>query len=110
MKKRFKWKRAIMVFCIVMVLNLALILANHASVENIPSFVYVLVAVMDWPSVLLFLGFALLFDVSSFQGRNDFSFLTYYGNGLFSAFVWAVLAGFIFRRKSIADKSADTEK
>jgi hypothetical protein len=110
MKQRFKWERAIIVFCIVMVLNLALIWANHASVENIPSFVYILVAIMDWPSVLLFLGFALLFDVSSFQGRPDFSFLTYYGNGFFSALVWAILVGFIFHRNSITDKNASTEK
>jgi hypothetical protein len=110
MKQQFKLKRAIVVFCTVMALNLALVLANHASVERIPNFIYVLLAIIDWPSVLLFLGFALLFDVSSFQGRHDFSFLTYYVNGIFSALVWAIFVGFIFRRKSIAEKHTDITK
>src|SRR5476649_734885 len=99
MKKQFKWKRALIVFCIVMALNLALACADFS---NLPTFVYYLAYVMDYPSIWM----TFLFQKIPLSDGNHagFQFLVASVTGFFSAFVWAVLVGFIFRRKSIIEK------
>lgn len=105
MKKRFKWKRAIIVFCIIMVLNLAL---NFADYSNLPRFVFYLAYSIDYPSIWLNVLFAKI--PLSGDDHAGFQFLAACISGGFSAFIWAILAGFIFRRKPIAGKPADSTK
>jgi hypothetical protein len=102
MKHKFKWKRAIIVFCIVTALNIALACADYFSNENLPHFIYYLAAIVNWPATLLMLGMAVLLQIGPFPGGDDFEFEFFIAcvTGFFSALVWAVIAGF---RKSRAD-------
>jgi hypothetical protein len=87
-----------------MALNIALVCAEQFNM-NLPHLIYFLAYIMDYPSIWI----TVLFQKIPFSSEG-FQFLTVCVTILFSAFAWAVLFGFIFRRKSIAEKPADTTK
>lgn len=90
-----------------MALNFTLAWVEYSN-ESPPRFLFYLAYIMDIPSIWM----TVLFQKIPLSGGDHagFQFLTACVTAFFSALIWAVLAGFIFRRKSIAGNNANTEK
>ena len=99
MKRPFNWRLAIIVGCIVMLLNIALTWFEHAH-ESLPLFLYYLAYIMDIPSIWI----NVLSQKIPSSGGNEarLQLLTACVTSINSALVWAVLVGIIVRRKSPA--------